>query len=219
MRIGITGWRGFIGNALREKVKNPVLFQGDMTNYDAAKEFTQQCDRIYHIAGKNREVEGKVLANNLVATGNLFLACKLQDIHPEIVFVSSKQVETNQQSEYGATKMLEEHIVMLMRNWCIYRIPNVYGSGGRPFYNSVVATFAYQIAYGDAVTINDPADTREFLYIDDLLDELLNPKFSQYILPQGEKMSIGQIYEYMTTGLGEHDKLKKCIDYYTGGLK
>ena len=31
MRIGITGWNGFIGTHLRDRIENPVLLQGSMT--------------------------------------------------------------------------------------------------------------------------------------------------------------------------------------------
>ncbi len=102
-------------------------------------------------------------------------------------------------------------------NWCIFRIPNVYGPGGKPFYNSVVATFTYQISHGQEVTINNPSDTREFIFVEDLVDELINPRFSEYVYPRGEVMSIGEIYEYLTSRLGQHKKLKRCLDYYYDG--
>ena len=200
MRIGITGWEGFIGYYLRKKIESPILFQGD---------------RIYHLAGLNREPEGKILANNLVATGNLILSLKLQNKNPDIIFVSSKQVEWNPNSEYGLTKSIEEDIVKKAAHWCIYRIPNVYGPGGKPFYNSVVATFTYQLSHGQKVTINDPSVTREFIFINYLVQELLNPPFSGYRSPEGELLSVGEIYEYLTTRLGDHPNIKKCLDYYS----
>lgn len=216
MRTGITGWRGFIGSHLAQRIDNPVLFQGDMRNLGEVKEFVGQCDRIYHLAGKNRADDGEILANNLVGTGNLVLATKILGVNPEIVFASSKQVEWNPNSEYGITKMVEENIIRKARRWCIFRIPNVYGPGCKPFYNSVVATFCHQIAYKEKVSINNPADTREFVYIDDLVVWLVKEADRPYrvVKVSGEVMSIGEVYEYLTTRLGEHDKLKKCLDYY-----
>jgi UDP-2-acetamido-2,6-beta-L-arabino-hexul-4-ose reductase len=214
MKIGITGWEGFIGSYLRKKIESPTLFQGDLRNLDNVKLFVGNCDRIYHLAGLNREHQGKILANNLVATGNLILSVKLQNRNPEIIFLSSGQVEWNPNSEYGFTKSVEEEIIKKAENWCIFRVPNVYGPGGQPFYNSVVATFAYQLTHGHQVTINDPSIAREFIYIDDLINELMNPQFSEYKYPKGELLSIGQIYEYFTSRLGEHENLKRCLDYY-----
>lgn len=213
MRIGITGWKGFIGSYLRKRIEDPILFQGDLRDLDKVKEFTKDCKRIYHLAGLNREKEGKILENNIHATGNLILASKLQN-NPEIVFPSSQQVEWNPDSEYGLTKSIEEEIVKKADNWCIFRIPNVYGPGGKPFYNSVVATFTYQISHGQEVTISNPSDAREFIFVEDLVNKLMNPRFSEYVHPKGEVMSIGEIHEYLTLRLGEHKNLKRCLDYY-----
>ena len=220
MKIGITGWRGFIGSHLSTRISsisNPVLFQGDMRDLGAVKEFVGQCDRIYHLAGKNRAEDGQILANNLVGTGSLVLATKLLGHHPEIVFASSKQVEWNPNSEYGMCKLIEENIVRKASKWCIFRIPNVYGEGCKPFYNSVVATFCHQIAHEELCTTHQPFATREFVYVDDVVDALVEPIMYQVIEVSGEVMSIREAHEYLTTRLGEHEKLKKCLDYAKEG--
>jgi len=216
MKIGITGWRGFIGSHLSQRIDNIVLFQGDMRNLDAVKEFVWQCDRIYHLASKNRAKDGEILANNLVSTGNLVLATKLLGARTEIVFASSKQVEWSPDSEYGMVKMVEENIIRKARKWCIFRIPNVYGPGCKPFYNSVVATFAYQLVHREPCTTRQPFATREFVYIDDVIEALVGPVWYRVVKVAGEVMSIGEVYEYLTTRLGEHEKLKKCLGYYKG---
>jgi len=214
MKVGITGWRGFIGSHLAKRIDDPVLFQGDMRNLDNVKEFVGQCDRIYHLAGKNRAEDGEILANNLVSTGNLVLATKLLGARTEIVFASSKQVEWNPNSEYGMTKMVEESIIRKARKWCIFRLPNVYGPGCKPFYNSVIATFAYQLAHGEPCTTHQPFATREFVYIDDVVEALVEQVWYRVVKVAGEVMSVGGVYEYLTTKLGEHEKLKKCLDWY-----
>ncbi|MBU2052459.1 NAD-dependent epimerase/dehydratase family protein [Patescibacteria group bacterium] len=217
MNIGITGWRGFIGSHLSKRIDDPVLFRGVMSNLEAVKEFMGKCDRIYHLAGKNRAEDGQILANNLVGTGNLVLATKLLGVNPEIVFASSKQVEWNQNSEYGITKMVEENIVRKTTKWCIFRIPNVYGPGCKPFYNSVVATFAHQLAHGETCTTHQPFATREFVYVDDVVDALVEPVLHRVVRVSGEVMSIKEVHELLTSRLGEHEKLKKCLDYYRVG--
>lgn len=217
MRIGITGWRGFIGSHLAAHISDPVLFQDDMRDLGAVKEFVGQCNRIYHLAGKNRAGDGEILANNLVGTGNLVLATKLLGHHPEIVFASSKQVEWNPDSEYGMCKLVEEGIVRKARKWSIFRIPNVYGEGCRPNYNSVVATFCWQIAHEEPCTTHRPFDTREFMYVEDVVDVILEPIMYRAIGVKGDVMGIGEIHKLLTTRLGEHEKLKKCLEsYYVG---
>lgn len=215
MRIGITGWRGFIGSYLKDMIDNPILFQGDLRSLEDTKRFVEGCDRIYHIAGKNRGDDGTILSNNLIATGNLILSIKLQNINPEIIFISPKKVAKHRNSEYALTKQIEEEMIKMVDKWCIFSVPNVYGVGGKPFYNSVVATFTYQLSHGLQVTIDDPEDCREFIFIDDLIDGLLKPEFSGYIVLQGMVMSIGEVYDYLTSKLGEHEKLKRCLDYWS----
>lgn len=215
MRTGITGWEGFVGSYLKDRIKDPILFEGDLHDLDKVKEFVSKCDMIYHIAGLNREKEGGILRNNILATGNLVLACKLTDSNPQIIFSSTMQTEWNPDSEYGITKRIEEDIIKKHSNWCVFRIPNVYGPGGKPFYNSVVATFTYQVAKGEELTVNDPDATREFIFIDDLISALLKPSFNEVLHPEGEVLSIGQIRDYLTVDLGKHENLKKCLDYYS----
>jgi UDP-2-acetamido-2,6-beta-L-arabino-hexul-4-ose reductase len=214
MKIGITGWKGFIGSHLSARIDNPVLFQGDMRDLSAVKEFVGQCDRIYHLAGKNRTDEGQILANNLTSTGNLVLATKLLEVNPDIVFVSSRQVEWNPNSEYGLAKTIEEKIIRRSAKWSIFRVPNVYGPGCTPFYNSVVATFCYQIASGVEATIKNPDTIRKFVYIDNLIASLLEPINYCVTSLSGESMCVRGVHELLTTRLGEHDKLKATLDWY-----
>ena len=56
----------------------------------------------------------------------------------------------------------------------IYRLPNLFGKWCRPNYNSVVATFCHNIARELPITVSDPAAELELVYIDDLIDEILN---------------------------------------------
>jgi UDP-2-acetamido-2,6-beta-L-arabino-hexul-4-ose reductase len=222
MKIGITGWKGFIGSHLKsalEKTDNElVLFEGNLCNLADCQIFVRRCDRIYHIAGHNRDTQGKILANNLFATGHLVLACKIEHVEPEIVFASSRQITMNPDSEFGFTKITENCMISQMSKWCIFVIPNVYGEGCRPFYNSVVGTFAYQITHGKTPTINNPTDTREFIYIDDLIEDLLEPHFNETLIPAGEQMTTMQVYEYMTSRLGQHNNLTKTLEWYRSNL-
>lgn len=138
----------------------------------------------------------------------------LEGVDAEIIFASSQQAEWNNRSEYGFTKLIEEDIIKKAEKWCIFRIPNVYGPGCRPFYNSVIATFCCQIARGEPVDITDPDIEREFISIDDLIEDLLSPNFSSYKFPRGEVLSLGEVYSLLTDRVGSHKKLERCLSYY-----
>ena len=196
------------------RLNDPLLFEGDLTNIRDACEFVISCDRIYHLAGKNREQPGEILKNNIISTSNLILACKIKRVNPEIIFASSQQVIWNSESEYGFVKGIEEEIIKKANKWCIFRIPNVYGPGGKPFYNSVIATFCYQISKGESVTIHDPSVKREFIFVDDLMEQLLNPEFNSLKSIDGETLAVGEIYSFLTDKLGSHKNLERCLQSY-----
>jgi len=212
--IGITGVEGFIGSHLSEKFDSYVGFAGDLTSLDDVRAFVSACDIIYHLAGKNREVSGDILKNNIVSTGNIVLACMLECVTPDIYFISSNQVMWNRDSEYALAKKIEEAIICQTYGWHIERIPNVYGPGARPNYNSVVANFCYNIATGKSLVINDPNVKREFIYVEDLVNNLGNVEFNTCKIHRGEILSIGEIASFLTFGLGTHEKLAKTLDYY-----
>ena len=79
---------------------------------------------------------------------------------------------------YGMSKKAAEDVVF---EWSrrtgvpvyVYRLPNVFGKWCRPNYNSVVATFCYNIARGFPIQINNPKTELTFVYIDDVVAELI----------------------------------------------
>lgn len=212
--IGITGVKGFIGSHLSERFDGYVGFAGDLTVLEDVRFFVQMCDIIYHVAGKNREEPGEILRNNIVSTGNLILACTMEKVYPDIHFISSTQVEWNPYSEYALTKIIEESIIKHAHSWHIERVPNVYGPGAKPNYNSVIANFCYNIAIGNPLIINDPDVKREFIYIDDLVNNLGFSNVHTCNRHYGETISIGKIASFLTDRLGEHENLAKTLEYY-----
>jgi len=43
---------------------------------------------------------------------------------------------------------------------------------------------------------------------------MLEPPLHRIVSIPGEVLSIQEVYDYLTTRLGEHKKLKMCLDYY-----
>ncbi|HZH59463.1 MAG TPA: capsular polysaccharide biosynthesis protein CapF, partial [Metabacillus sp.] len=56
---------------------------------------------------------------------------------------------------------------------CIYRLPNVFGKWCRPNYNSVVATFCFNISRGLDITISASNKEIELVYIDDVVESFI----------------------------------------------
>ena len=80
------------------------------------------------------------------------------------------------------------------------RLPNIYGKWSKPNYNSVVATFCYNIARNKKVHISNPNYNINLLYIDDLVVKLkeytkigLNKKKINLIKAK-DKITLGQLY-------------------------
>lgn len=112
------------------------------------------------------------LLNTLKACGN---TCP-------IMLSSSQQASLTGRfgnSEYGRSKKAGEDLFLdyaaeTGAQVLIYRFPNLFGKWCRPNYNSAVATFCNNIANDLPIQVNDPSVELELLYIDDLVQEMLD---------------------------------------------
>ena len=82
-------------------------------------------------------------------------------------------------SDYGRSKRAGEELVFEYGAQTgapvlVYRFPNLFGKWCRPNYNSAVATFCHNYAHDLPITVSDPAVLLELVYIDDLVNELLD---------------------------------------------
>ncbi len=55
----------------------------------------------------------------------------------------------------------------------IYRLPGVFGKWCKPNYNSVVATFCYNISHDLPIQVNNPSFELTLVYIDDVIEEFV----------------------------------------------
>ena len=81
-------------------------------------------------------------------------------------------------SQYGISKLAAEELLFEYgertgSKVLVYRFPNLFGKWCRPNYNSVVATFCYNLAHDLPVQVNDPEVELELLYIDDLVNGMI----------------------------------------------
>jgi UDP-2-acetamido-2,6-beta-L-arabino-hexul-4-ose reductase len=181
MKVLITGANGFIGKNLRlhlaeRKDVEVVCFTREHTAQQLPT-LLQGVDFVFHLAGVNRPQDPAEFA-----VGNTDLTHALCDAVAEVAVGTGKKVPVVYTSStqaaldnpYGQSKRAaEDALFALQRSDAVpvyvFRLPNVFGKWCKPNYNSVVATFCYNIARGLPITVNDPAAPVTLVYVDDVI--------------------------------------------------
>ena len=181
MKVLVTGAKGFIGKnlvyALRNHGYNDIDEFDVDTNPELLTESCKKCDFVFHLAGVNRpkNVDEFKTGNNGF-TEDLLNRLKVNAKKCPVVYASSIQAELS--NPYGQSKKEAEQSILRYADetgakTLIYRLPNVFGKWCKPNYNSVIATFCYNIANDLPIAINDGETAMNLVYIDDLTAELL----------------------------------------------
>ena len=191
MNILITGAKGFIGKNLvsvLKTMKDYTLFEYDIDcEYELFEKYTKECNFVIHLAGVNRpQNELEFIDGNVDFTEKLLV--KLQKNHNKSPIVMSSSIQVLVDNPYGKSKKAAEDLLIhYSKNYSvpvyIYRLPNVFGKWCRANYNSVVATFCYNIANDINITVNDSNAVVTLTYIDDVvqnfIDNIVNGKVAQ----------------------------------------
>jgi UDP-2-acetamido-2,6-beta-L-arabino-hexul-4-ose reductase len=164
-------------------------------------------DFIIHLAGVNRPLSAdEFYDGNTNFTKALVDMIKGSGRTIPLLFSSTTQAEL--ENDYGISKrMAEDYLLSFMEEMgnpvIIYRLSNAFGKWCRPNYNSVVATFCYNIANNLPIEIRDKNYQVKLVYIDDIVKEfidcLLNKKFAlerktREVLPT-HSISLGELAE------------------------
>ena len=203
MKILVTGANGFVGKNLVATLNNIkygydhyhtidgvsrsddlTIMTYDRTNtYEQLDQACQDCDFVFHLAGVSRPKDtNEFMEGNYGLIGELLECLEKHDNKAPIMLASSIQASLSGRyanSEYGMSKKAGERLVRQYGQdhdipVYIYRFANLFGKWCRPNYNSVVATFCYNLAHDLPITINDPTTVLEMQYIDDVVDELIH---------------------------------------------
>ena len=198
MKILVTGAKGFVGKNLCAALNNikdgkdrrfPNLAIEAVFEYDidsTSEELDQYCreaDFVFNLAGVNRPKEqSEFMAGNFGFASTLLSNLRKYRNTCPVMLSSSIQATLAGRfgtSEYGKSKKAGEELFFdyskeTGAKVLVYRFPNLFGKWCRPNYNSAVATFCNAFANDLPYTVNDPSVELELLYIDDLVDEMLD---------------------------------------------
>ena len=198
MKILVTGSNGFVGKNLVESLKNikenkdrthPMLKIDEIYEYDIysskeeLNEFCSDCDFVFNLAGVNRpKNDDEFIKGNYGFASELLNTLQKYKNNCPVMLSSSIQaslIGRYEDSEYGKSKLMGEELFFDygMKNNAevyVYRFPNIFGKWCKPNYNSVIATFCYNIANDLDIKVNDVNTQLELLYIDDLVDEMIS---------------------------------------------
>jgi UDP-2-acetamido-2,6-beta-L-arabino-hexul-4-ose reductase len=182
MKILVTGSKGFIGKNLIAELKNQRYI--DILEYDIDTEpslldtYAKECNFVFNLAGINRpQKQEEFMEGNFGFTSKLLETLKRHKNTCPIMISSSTQAALD--NPYGQSKKAVEDSMFSYAKETgakvlVYHFPNVFGKWCRPNYNSAVATFCNNIAHDLPIQINDPSLVMNLVYIDDVIEELIN---------------------------------------------
>lgn len=181
MKVLITGAQGFVAKNLythlleRQDVEISLFSRRD--SLGSLKSMISEVDFIFHLAGVNRPDDPeefrsgntdltKTICDEIAAVGRKI----------PVLYTSSSHAQLD--SLYGVSKLgAERALAELATNYAvpihIFRLPNVFGKWAKPNYNSVVATFCHNVAFGLPIKINDPDAAITLVYIDDVIAQFI----------------------------------------------
>lgn len=181
MKILLTGAGGFIGRNFARFASESdgleVLTYHKEMGLDKLEVLAMECDVVVHLAGANRPIrEAEFDQVNIGFTSHLVSCLENRELACPVLFSSSVQAELD--NPYGRSKLRAEE---LLRGYAeamhtevyIFRLPNVFGKWCQPNYNSVVATFCYNVARGLPIRVDDPSRELQLVYIDDVVRAFL----------------------------------------------
>lgn len=182
MKVLITGANGFVGKNLiahlHERKDIEMLRFCREDNIASLHSLVSEVDFVFHLAGVNRPRDTEEFkVGNADLTQALCAAVAASGRKIPIIYTSSIQAELG--NAYGDSKREAEDALLNLSSTFgssvhLYRLPNVFGKWARPNYNSVVATFCYNIASGLPVTINDATAKISLVYIDDVISSFIS---------------------------------------------
>ena len=197
MKILVTGAKGFVGKNLvcnlynikegknrTRQLQIEEIFEYDIdSTLEELDTYCRECDFVFNLAGVNRpKDQAEFMEGNFGFASTLLEILKKYKNNCPVMLSSSIQatlIGRYGTSDYGKSKLAGEKLFFdygkeTGAKVLVYRFPNLFGKWCRPNYNSAVATFCNNIANDLDIIVNDRNTKLELLYIDDLVEEMLD---------------------------------------------
>lgn len=217
MKILVTGAEGFVGKNLittlesirdskdntRDVPKDLEIFPYDIgTPEEDFERYCKECDFVFNLVGVHRpKDDSEFMKGNFGFLTKLLSTLEKYGNAPRIAFSSSIQAQLD--NPYGESKRAAENALFDYSKKTgakvyVFRFSNLFGKWSRPNYNSVVATFCNNIANGLPIEIRDRNYEMELIYIDDVVNELLEVLMDRgtksgefYTVPVSHRITLG----------------------------
>jgi UDP-2-acetamido-2,6-beta-L-arabino-hexul-4-ose reductase len=184
-RILVTGARGFIGQNLVVRLSEVdgvqlLRFERGDDPVDLPA-LIGVSDAVVHLAGENRPDDSRAFEEiNFGLTRAICNAIRHESEvrGRDVPLILTSSIQAERDNPYGRSKLAaEEEVRTLLEavggRAVIFRLPGVFGKWCRPNYNSVVATFCYNVARGLPIRIENPETVLRLVYIDDVVDAII----------------------------------------------
>ncbi len=207
---GMIGWH--LSVFLAARAENVDLIRCDRASFndDAfLADAVSKSDVIIHLAGMNRGDEEEIVAANIGMADRLIEFCRNANATPQVIYSSSTHADGP--SRYGYSKRTAgEHFEAWAAEsgatFCNLVLPHVFGELGKPFYNSVVSTFASQIVNGDTPTITGDGELN-LLHcheVSKIIWEKIEGGFNGTCRPEGRPIKVSQLLERLQSLWGRY---------------
>lgn len=202
MKVLVTGSNGFIGSSLCRYLKAKQI---ETVGFDICDSVTllpsllKDCDFVFHFAGVNRSGNDKDFVDgNVCLTRDLIDAIK--ESGRKIGFYYPSSIRVDRADIFAKTKLQAEEIIKNADkagtiSAHIERICNVFGPGCRPNYNSVVATWCYNVSHGIQCRIDDQESVIKLVYVYDFCEYLYQLLNGEEAPLQTHEINLGDLYQ------------------------
>lgn len=181
MKVLVTGSNGFIAKNLIEHLKRDknieLYLYSKKDSLNILEAYVKEVDFIFHLAGVNRPKDvSEFYEGNSNLTKIIIDILRKENKNTPILLSSSTQAEKD--NDYGKSKLEAENLLIdyskeADANIYIYRLPNVFGKWSKANYNSVIATWCYNIANNLEIQVNNKDVELCLVYVDDVVKSFI----------------------------------------------